>query len=54
MVDNVTFWTVAVLAFSIIVFILFGRFTLKLIKQHYDINMLLYALEEEEKKKQRQ
>jgi hypothetical protein len=39
------------LAISIAIFIGFGYFTLKLIRQHRDIYSLLYALEEEEKKR---
>ncbi len=38
------------MAASIAIFIWFGRFTVKLIRQHRDIYSLLYALEEEEKK----
>jgi len=54
LIDTIAIWTVVILAFSLTVFTLFARFTIKLIKQHYDINMLLYALEEEEKRKQHQ
>ena len=52
MIDTVTFWTVVIFAISMAIFAIFARFTLKLIKQHKDINMLLYAFEEEEKRKQ--
>jgi len=51
--DTALLLTVGIFAFSIFVFIMFGLFTLKLIRQHKDINYLLYALEEEEKKKNR-
>lgn len=37
------------LTVSIAIFIGFGYFTIKLIRQHRDIYSLLYALEEEEK-----
>ncbi|MCW4049577.1 MAG: hypothetical protein NWE89_07545 [Candidatus Bathyarchaeota archaeon] len=40
-----------IILFSLGVFYWFGRFTMKLIKQHYDIYPLLYDLEESEKKK---
>ncbi|MFQ6053410.1 MAG: hypothetical protein ACE5OO_04180 [Candidatus Bathyarchaeia archaeon] len=49
--DKVTLMTLGLFAFSMIVFVLFGRFTLKLIRQHRDIYSLLYALEEDEKKR---
>ncbi|MBS7652556.1 MAG: hypothetical protein QW304_09075 [Thermoproteota archaeon] len=39
------------LTVSILIFIGFGYFTLKLMRQHRDIYSLLYALEEEEKKR---
>jgi hypothetical protein len=43
--------TWSILLFSLVVFYLFGRFTLKLIRQHKNIYGLLFALDEEEKKK---
>jgi len=51
MFDKATLVTWAIFIFSIFVFFLFGRFTLKLLKQHRDIYSLLFLLEEEEKKK---
>lgn len=51
--DTALLLTVGIFAFSIFLFVMFGLFTLKLIRQHKDINYLLYALEEEEKKKNR-
>lgn len=53
MLDSVTLMTWGLFAFSLIVFYFFGRFTLKLIKQHRNIYSLLHAFEEEEKKKKR-
>ncbi len=49
--DVVLVSTVLIYAVVIVIFILFGRFTMKLIKQHYDIYPLLYDIEEAEKKK---
>ena len=49
--DSVMLMTVGLLAFSLIVFYFFARFTAKLIRQHRDISGLLYAFEEQEKKK---
>ena len=40
--------------FSMALFYLFGRFTLNLIRQHRNIYGLLFALEEEEKRKERE
>jgi len=51
--DSVTLMTWGLFAFSLIVFYFFARFTLKLIRQHRNIYSLLYAFEEEEKKKRR-
>jgi hypothetical protein len=48
--DQVTLLTLGLLAFSLAVFYWFAKFTAKLIRQHYDIYGLLYALEEAEKK----
>ena len=50
MVDILTY---VIILFSLGVFYWFGRFTQKLIKQHYDIYGLLYELEESEKEKKR-
>ena len=38
------------LGISAVIFYWFARFTVKLIKQHYNIYPLLYELEEEKKK----
>jgi hypothetical protein len=48
MVDILSF---IIILFSLGVFYWFGRFTQKLIKQHYDVYGLLYDYEESEKKK---
>jgi hypothetical protein len=42
-----------IILFSLGVFYWFGRFTQKLIKQHYDIYGLLYEMEESEKDKRK-
>ena len=49
--DIVTISTIGLYAFSIIVFLIFARFTSKLIKQHNDITPLLFEFEEADKKK---
>jgi hypothetical protein len=49
--DVVLISTILIYAVSIGLFIIFGKFTLKLIRQHYDIYPLLYDFEEAEKKK---
>ncbi len=48
--DQVTLFSLGLLAFSLAVFYWFAKFTAKLIRQHYDIYSILYALEEAEKK----
>lgn len=45
--------SVVIIIFSLGVFYWFGRFTQNLIKQHYNINGLLYEMEEADKKKRR-
>jgi hypothetical protein len=45
--------SVVIIIFSLGVFYWFGRFTQNLIKQHYNINGLLYEMEESDKKKRR-
>ena len=50
MVDILTY---VIILFSLGVFYWFGRFTQKLIKQHYDVYGVLYELEESEKEKKR-
>ena len=45
--------SIVIIIFSLGVFYWFGRFTQNLIKQHYNINGLLYEMEEAEKKKKR-
>jgi hypothetical protein len=49
--DFVDWASVGVILFSLGVFWWFGRFTLRLIRQHYDIYPILYEVEEQEKKK---
>jgi hypothetical protein len=49
--DAVDVMSLVIIVFSLGVFYWFGRFTVKLIKQHYNIYPLLYELEESEKKK---
>jgi len=51
LLDSITLMTWGLFAFSMVVFYLFGRFTLKLVRQHRNIYSLLAAFEEEEKKK---
>ena len=48
---DIMIWVVTL--FSLGVFYWFGKFTQNLIKQHYNINGLLYEMEEHEKKKRR-
>jgi len=43
--------TIILFAISFVVFYWFYRFTIKLIKQHYNIYPYLYEVEEAEKKK---
>lgn len=45
--------SIVIIIFSLGVFYWFGRFTQNLIKQHYNINGLLYEMEEADKKKRR-
>lgn len=45
--------SIVIIIFSLGVFYWFGRFTQNLIKQHYNINGLLYDLEVADKKKKR-
>jgi hypothetical protein len=51
-IDTLTIVTWTALVVSMVIFYYFGRFTIKLMKQHQNIYPILYALEEEEKKKQ--
>jgi hypothetical protein len=51
MIDTITLISLFFLAVSGGIFWYFGRWTVRLIRQHNDIYPLLYALEEEEKKK---
>ncbi len=53
MVDSITLMTWGLFIFSLVVFYFFGRFTLKLIRQHRNIYSLLAAFEEEEEKNKR-
>jgi hypothetical protein len=45
--------SIIIIIFSLGIFYWFGKFTLKLIKQHHDIYGLLYDMEEIEKNKKR-
>ena len=49
--DKITLITWIIFISSLFLFYLIGRFTINLIRQHRDIYGLLFALEEEEKKK---
>jgi len=49
--DAVDVMSLAIIVFSLGVFYWFGRFTMKLIRQHHNIYPLLYELEESEKDK---
>ena len=51
--DIVDVLSFIIILFSLGVFYWFGKFTQKLIKQHYDIYGLLYDVEEMEKEKKR-
>jgi len=49
--DKIILYTWGIFLFSMLIFYWFGRFTLKLIRQHRNIYDLLFELEEEEKRK---
>ena len=49
--DNITVLTWMFFILSLLIFYLIGRFTLNLIKQHYNIYDILFEIEEEETKK---
>jgi hypothetical protein len=49
--DNVDIISLFFILFSLGIFYWFGRFTIRLIRQHHDIYPLLYELEESEKEK---
>lgn len=51
MIDKITLITLGIFLVSLVIFAWFGKFTLNLMKQHNDIYSLLFALEEEEKKR---
>ena len=51
--EMIDIMSVVIIIFSLGVFYWFARFTQNLIKQHYNINGLLYEMEEAEKKKKR-
>lgn len=51
--DTVFLLSLFFIAVSLGVFYWFGKFTLNLIKQHYNVYPLLYELEEQEKNKKR-
>lgn len=48
--DTIAVVTILLWAISLSVLYVFARFTLKLIRQHYDIYPLLYEFEESDKK----
>ena len=49
LIDGVTVITWVLLLISLVIFYFFGKFTVKLIRQHQDISSLIYDFEEEEK-----
>jgi len=51
MIDKITLITLGIFLVSLVIFAWFGKFTLNLIRQHNNIYSLLFALEEEEKKR---
>lgn len=51
MIDKITLITLGIFLVSMVIFAWFGKFTLNLIRQHNNIYSLLFALEEEEKKR---
>ena len=53
MIDKITIITWVIFLVSMALFYFFGRFTLKLMRQHQDVYSLLFELEEQEKEKQR-
>jgi len=48
LIDIVTVFTWGLFLASMIIFYFFGKFTLKLIRQHQDISSLIYDFEERE------
>lgn len=52
MIDTITAISLMFIAISVGIFWYFGRWTVRLIRQHQNIYPILYALDEEEKKKQ--
>ncbi len=51
MIDRITVITWVIFLAAMIMFYLFGKFTVKLIRQHQDVYSLMYELEEQEKKR---
>jgi len=51
LIDKITVITWVIFIVSISLFYLFGKFTVKLIKQHNDIYSLMYELEEQEEER---
>jgi len=49
-IDSITAISLFFIAISVGIFWYFGRWTVRLIRQHQNIYPILYALEEEEKK----
>jgi sensor domain CHASE-containing protein len=49
LIDEITVITWVLLLASLIIFYFFGKFTVRLIRQHQDISSLIYELEDPEK-----
>jgi hypothetical protein len=49
LIDQITVITWIIFLTSMVMFYFFGKFTVKLIKQHQDIYSLMFDLEEQEK-----
>jgi sensor domain CHASE-containing protein len=51
LIDQITVITWIIFLVSMVMFYYFGKFTVKLIKQHQDVYSLLFELEEQEKER---
>jgi sensor domain CHASE-containing protein len=51
LIDQITVITWIIFLVSMVMFYFFGKFTVKLIKQHQDVYSLLFELEEQEKER---
>jgi sensor domain CHASE-containing protein len=51
LIDQITVITWIIFLVSMAMFYLFGKFTVKLIKQHQDVYSLMFDLEEQEKER---